>query len=142
VWHTGETQGFDAEKEYRIDIYVGNLASDITENDLREAFELFGRVETAGVAKHHHSGASRGFGFVGMPSRGEAASAVVGLHGRSLKGQAITTTELKPRDPVSGVCRTRCPHCGREQAAKNAHTISSRPWREEEGNGTGKNNSK
>ena len=93
-----------------MNIYVGHLASDITGRDLREAFESFGEVETAEVVRHPHSEASRGCGFVGMPSSGAAASAIVGLHGTSLKGQAITAVGLRPRDPVSGVCRTRC-HC-------------------------------
>jgi RNA recognition motif-containing protein len=103
-----------------MNIYVGNLASDITGSDLREAFESFGEVETAEVVRHHHSDESRGCGFVGMPSRDEAASAVASLHGTDLRGQAITATGLQPKDPVSGACRTRC-HCGRcEEAADNA----------------------
>jgi RNA recognition motif-containing protein len=92
-----------------MDICVGNLPGDVTENDLREVFESFGRVDTAGVARHHHSDASRGIGFVGMPSRSEAISAVLGLHGTDWNGHAITATEVRPRDPVSGACRTRCP---------------------------------
>jgi RNA recognition motif-containing protein len=93
-----------------MDIYVGNLPRDVTESDLREVFELFGRVETADVAQHRHGDESRGFGFVGMPARSEAVCAVLGIHGRNWNGQAITATEVQPRDPVFGVCRTRC-HC-------------------------------
>jgi cold-inducible RNA-binding protein len=93
-----------------MDICVGNLPSDVTGNELREVFESFGRVDTADVVRHHHSDESRGIGFVGMPSRSEAISAVLGLHGRNWNGHAITATEVQPRDPVSGACRTRC-HC-------------------------------
>ena len=91
-----------------MDICVGNLPSDVTGNDLREVFESFGRVETADVVKHRYGDEHRG--FVGMPERSDAASAVLSVHGRNLNGQAITATEVRPRDPVSGACRTRC-HC-------------------------------
>ena len=93
-----------------MDICVGNLPTDVTGSDLREVFESFGRVETADVMKHRPGEESRGLGFVGMPARSEALRAVLGLHGRSVKGRAITATEVRPRDPASGACRTRC-HC-------------------------------
>ncbi|MEN6424978.1 MAG: RNA-binding protein [Phycisphaerales bacterium] len=93
-----------------MDIYVGNLPSGITVDDLREVFEPFGRVETADVVRRRHGDESRGFGFVGMPARSEGVCAVLGVHGRTVSGQTITATEIRPRDPVSGVCRTRC-HC-------------------------------
>jgi RNA recognition motif-containing protein len=93
-----------------MNVYVGNLASDVTGNDLREVFESFGRVETANVVKHRRGGGSRGFGFVDMPAQSEAVRAVFAAHGRNVNGQAITATEVQPRDPVSGTCHTRC-HC-------------------------------
>jgi RNA recognition motif-containing protein len=93
-----------------MNIYVSNLSSDVAGSDLRELFESFGEVETASVVRHRQSGQSRGFGFVHMPARSEAVCAVLGLDGRNLNGQAITATEVRPRDLVSGACRTRC-HC-------------------------------
>ena len=91
-----------------MDICVGNLARDVTDSDLREIFESFGRVERAHVVKHRHGGGSRSFGLVAMPARSEAVSALLGLVGKILKGQAITTTEVWPKDPVCGACRTPC----------------------------------
>ncbi len=91
-----------------MDICVGNLPSDVTGTDLREVFEPFGQVETAHVMKHRHGGGSRSFGFVEMPARSEAVSAILGLDGKNLKGRAITATEVRPRDPVCGACRTPC----------------------------------
>jgi len=122
-----------------MDIYVGNLPSDVTGSDLRDIFESFGRVETAEVMNHCHGDESRGFGFVGMPARSEAVSAVLGVHGRNVNGQAITATEVRPRDPVSGACRTRC-HCrsGRE-ATGNGHPFSATFRSEGRSDGTGKN---
>ena len=93
-----------------MDICVGNLPSDMTGNDLREVFESFGRVETADVVRHPHGDESRGLGFAGMPARTEAVRAVFGVHGRNVNGQAVTATEVRPRDPVSGACGVRC-HC-------------------------------
>ena len=93
-----------------MDICVDNLPGTVTANDLREIFESFGRVETARVVKHRQDEGSRGLGFVGMPLRSEAVCAVLGVHGRSLRGQAITANEVPPRDPASGACGARC-HC-------------------------------
>jgi len=91
-----------------MDIHVGNLPSDITNSDLREIFELYGRVETANVARGRHGDESRRVGFVGMPARSEGVCAVLGVHGRNVKGQAITASEVCPIDPVSGACQARC----------------------------------
>jgi len=60
-----------------MNVYVGNLPSEVTGNDPREVFEPFGQVDTAHVVKHRHGGGSRGFGFVDMPSRSEAVRAVL-----------------------------------------------------------------
>ena len=106
-----------------MNIHIGNLPSDVTGNDLREVFEWFGRVEAADVVKPRHGDESGGSGFVDMPSRSEAVFAVLGVHGRNVNGQAITATEVRPRDPVSGVCRTRC-HCrSGEEATGDTHPI-------------------
>jgi len=91
-----------------MDICVGNLPSDITGSDLREVFESFGRVETAGVARRRRGDRSTGLGFVGMPTRYEGVSAILGVHGRNVGGQTITAAEVRPMDPASGACRTRC----------------------------------
>jgi len=93
-----------------MDICVGNLPSNMTGNDLCEVFESFGQVETADVVRRRPGEESRGLGFVGMPARSEAVRAVLGVHGRNVNGQAITATEARPRDPVSGACGARC-HC-------------------------------
>lgn len=78
-----------------MNIYVGNLTSDVTENDLRTLFEPFGQVDSATVLKDRFSGESRGFGFVDMPSGKEALSAITELNGKSLKGQIIKVDEAQ-----------------------------------------------
>lgn len=80
-----------------MNIYVGSLSYEVTDNDLREAFEAFGQVESANVIKDKFTGRSRGFGFVEMPNESEARSAIAGLGGTSLKGRTISVNEARPR---------------------------------------------
>ena len=82
-----------------MNIYVGNLPSDVTEDELRELFEGFGQVESVNVVKDRFSGQPRGFGFVDMPSRKEATSAIAALNGKNVKGQSIKVDEAQPRNP-------------------------------------------
>jgi predicted RNA-binding protein YlqC (UPF0109 family) len=91
-----------------MDIYVGNLSYDATEEDLQQAFEAFGQVESVKIIKDRYSGKSRGFGFVEMPTRTEAGSAISNLNGNELKGQRLTVNEAhsrseRPRDGGMGV---------------------------------------
>jgi RNA recognition motif-containing protein len=88
-------------KENRMNIYVGNLSNNVTDEDLRQEFEEFGQVESATVIKDKFSGESRGFGFVEMPSKEEASAAIAGLQERDLKGRKINVNEARPR-PTGG----------------------------------------
>lgn len=80
-----------------MNIYVGNLSNDVTDEDLREAFEAFGQVTSANVIKDKFSGQSRGFGFVEMPGKAEAQAAIDGLNGKDLKGRPLNVNEARPR---------------------------------------------
>lgn len=80
-----------------MNIYVGNLSRDVTEDDLRRAFEAFGQVTSANVIKDKFSGESKGFGFVEMPTKSEADAAVQGMNGKDLKGRNLTVNEARPR---------------------------------------------
>mgnify|MGYP003423395560 len=83
-------------------IYVGNLSYEVTEEDLREALEQFGQVESASIIKDKHSGQSKGFGFVEMASKEEGQSAIDGLNGKELKGRALKVNEALPRTENRG----------------------------------------
>ena len=85
-----------------MNIYVGNLSPDVTEDDLRQAFESFGQVETVNVLKDRFTGEPRGFGFVDMPSNSEAQAAISGLNGKDIKGRSINVNEARPRTPSRG----------------------------------------
>ncbi len=76
-------------------IYVGNLSREVTEEDLRQAFEAFGAVSSAAIIKDKSS-MPRGFGFVEMPTTAEADSAINGLSGKALKGRALNVGEAHP----------------------------------------------
>jgi RNA recognition motif-containing protein len=80
-----------------MNIYVGNLPREATEDDLRQAFEEFGQVTSAKIITDRFTGDSRGFGFVEMPNSPEAQSAISGLDGKDLKGRALRVNEARPR---------------------------------------------
>ena len=82
-----------------MNIYVGSLSREVTEEDLRQAFESFGQVTSVSIIKDKFSGELRGFGFVEMPAKAEAQSAIAGLNGKELKGQALKVNEARPRRP-------------------------------------------
>ena len=85
-----------------MNIYVGKLSYEVTEEDLRLAFEPFGQVESATIIKDKHSGQSKGFGFVEMASKAEGQSAIDGLNGKELKGRALNVNEARPRTESRG----------------------------------------
>jgi RNA recognition motif-containing protein len=80
-----------------MNIYVGNLSRDVSETELKEAFQTFGDVSSAAIIKDKFSGESRGFGFVEMPNKDEAEKAISGLNGKDLKGRNLTVNEARPR---------------------------------------------
>ncbi len=80
-----------------MNIYVGNLARQTSEDDLRQAFEGFGQVESVNIIKDRFSGESRGFGFVEMPSKQEAQKAIEEMNGKDLMGRAVNVNEARPK---------------------------------------------
>ena len=76
-------------------IFIGSLSYNVTEDDLRQAFEAFGQVASATVIKDEQSGRSKGFGFVEMPEKAEAQSAIEVLNGKAFKGRTITVNEAR-----------------------------------------------
>jgi len=80
-----------------MNIYVGNLSYDVTDEDLKKAFEAYGQVATANVIKDQYSDRSKGFGFVEMPDQAGAQAAISGLNGKDLNGRTITVSEARPK---------------------------------------------
>lgn len=80
-----------------MNIYVGNLSWEASEQDLRAAFEAYGKVSSASIIKDKLTDRSRGFGFVEMDSVAEAQAAIKALNGQDFKGRALTVNEARPR---------------------------------------------
>lgn len=79
-----------------MNIYVGNLAYNVTEDDLRALFSDFGEVSAVNIVKERSSGQSRGFGFVEMLNNSEADKAMKALNGAKIKDQFIKLSQAKP----------------------------------------------
>ena len=82
----------------KLNIYAGNLAYNVTEDDLRQAFSAFGEVSSAALITDKFSNESKGFGFVEMPNNTEAQAAIRGLNETALKGRNMRINEAKPRE--------------------------------------------
>jgi RNA recognition motif-containing protein len=80
-----------------MNIYVGNLSYEVTEEELSQAFEQLGQVESVSIINDKYSGRSKGFGFVEMSSNVEGKAAIEGLNGKELKGRALNVNEARPR---------------------------------------------
>ena len=85
-----------------MNIYVGNLSYEVTEEDLKEAFEGFGQIESVRIIKDNYSGRSKGFGFVEMSNNAEAQSAINGLNDKELKGRPLKVNTARPRSGNRG----------------------------------------
>lgn len=80
-----------------MNMYIGNLAYDVTENDLRNAFAEFGEVSSVKIITDKFSGRAKGFGFVEMPDNSEADQAIKALNGKAFKGRSIKVNQAEPR---------------------------------------------
>jgi cold-inducible RNA-binding protein len=88
-----------------MNIYVGNLSYETTEEDLRSVFEQFGAVASVSIIKDKFSGQSKGFGFVEMSSKTEGRSAIDGLNGKENNGRALKVNEARPPSEKRGAKR-------------------------------------
>ncbi|MEN6387001.1 MAG: RNA-binding protein [Phycisphaerales bacterium] len=80
-----------------MNIYVGNLSRDVTEDQLKQAFEAYGEVKSVSIIKDKLTGELRGFGFIEMPSKEQAAAAMQELDGKEIAGRAIKVNEARER---------------------------------------------
>lgn len=85
-----------------MNIYVGNLAYGVTQEELREAFAAYGEVQSANLITDKFTGESKGFAFVEMPNNSEADAAIKGLNEQPLKGRPLRVNQAKPRAERSG----------------------------------------
>ncbi len=80
-----------------MNIYTGNLAPEVTEQDLRNEFSAFGQITFVNVVRDRFGKTSQGFAYLGMPVQSEAEAAITGMNGKELKGKALIVSEARPR---------------------------------------------
>ncbi len=97
-----------------MNIYVGNLSADVSEEKLRQTFESFGQVISARIIKDKYSGQSRGFGFVEMSVESQAQTAIKSLNGKELLGKQITVNEARARTDRGRTGGGRMDYSGRK----------------------------
>ncbi len=85
-----------------MNIYVGNLSFDTTEEQLREAFEGFGEVTKVSIITDRYTGEPRGFAFVEMSDKEDGISAIAGLNGQEMNGRTLNVNEARPRQERGG----------------------------------------
>jgi len=85
-----------------MNIYVGNLPFETTDDDLKAMFEKHGEVSSAKVISDQYTGKSRGFGFVEMPDNEKASAAIAGFNGADMGGRTLKVSEAKPRPERRG----------------------------------------
>ena len=85
-----------------MNIYVGNLTFEVTEDALHVAFTAHGEVASARVITDRMTGRSRGFGFVEMPNNDEAEAAIKAMNGKDFQGRTLTVNEARPRENGGG----------------------------------------
>ena len=79
-----------------MNIYVGNLPYNTTEEELQGAFAAYGQVDRVKIVQDKYTGRSRGFGFVEMQDEA-GADAIANLDGKDFSGRQLRVTEAKPR---------------------------------------------
>ena len=87
-----------------MNIYVGNLSLETTEDELRREFTEFGEVLSVTIMndKYIGSGQTRGYGYVEMTSKSEGAAAVTNLEGKKLRDRVINVVEALPLSDKHG----------------------------------------
>ena len=81
-----------------MNIYVGNLSYNVTEDELKNVFAQYGEVSSAKIITDKYSGRSKGFGFVEMPVQGEAEEAITALNDKEVKGRNIKVNKARPKE--------------------------------------------
>ena len=105
-----------------MNIYVGNLASEVNDEDLKNLFSAYGNITSVKVIKDMYSGTSKGFGFIELASQTEGQKAINELNGKDLKGKSIVVNEARPKnDSRSGG--------GRDQRGGSRGSGGGRPKR-------------
>ncbi len=83
-------------------MYVGNIAFDATEEDLRNLFSEYGEIESLKIIKDQFTERSRGFGFIEMADEKDARKAIATLNGKDFMGKTLIVNEARPQQKRQG----------------------------------------
>ena len=83
-----------------VELYVGNLSYDMTEDQLRQTFEAFGKVDSVRVVTNRFNNKSKGFAFVVMPNRPEAEKAIAEMNDKEVMGRPMRVNEAQNSNKV------------------------------------------
>jgi len=84
-----------------MNIYVGNLNFDASEDEIRELFAAYGQVSSVAIIRDKMTGRSRGFAFVEMVDDSAAQTAIQALNGQDFKSRSLTVNPARPREERS-----------------------------------------
>ena len=98
-----------------MNIYVGNLSSDVSEQELRNLFSPFGHINSVKIIRDMYTGASKGFGFIDIPVEADARKAIKQLNSKNINGKNIIVNEAHSNND-------RRPSGNNSRNYKNAYT--------------------
>jgi len=101
-----------------VKIYVGNLSYQVTEEELRKEFMVFGTVASVSIVTDRYDNRPKGFAFVEMPTKSEAEAAIAGLNGKMLEGKGIIVNEARPKSDSRGSFHDRRGSFGGRQGGR------------------------
>src|ERR1700758_4029375 len=81
-----------------MNVFVGNLSFQTTQDDLTSIFSQYGAVESVNIVTDRTTGQPRGFAFVEMTSRPEGETAISALNGSDLHGRTLNVNEARPKN--------------------------------------------
>ena len=89
---------YNKQKENNMQIYVGNMSYQMTEESVAAVFAEYGEVETVKLISDRETGRAKGFGFVTMNNDDEARAAIEALNEKEVEGRTLRVNEAKPRE--------------------------------------------
>ncbi|MFA5404778.1 MAG: RNA-binding protein [Ignavibacteria bacterium] len=90
-----------------MNIYVGNISRESSEDEIKTLFEEFGKVENINLIRDNYTKMLKGFGFIDMPENDEAEKAIKGLDGQMFNGRPLTVNVAKPKTENRSANKTR-----------------------------------
>ena len=107
-------------------IYVGNLSYQVTEEELRQEFAVFGTVSSTSIVTDRYDNRPKGFAFIEMPTKSEAEAAIAGLNGKMLQEKALVVNEARPKSDSRGSSGNRGGYSGGRQGGRQGGGFGGR----------------